>query len=170
MGRRPDGADHEAGKPAPPVDSRRVRAGRGEDARPLQDAYCRLRPRKGFQKAIVAVALEMVRTMHGMVAEGRDCDCAIEGNVRRKASEMRSKARWITTAPDVAATVARFALGIAERVARGRRCLDADARFHRRRMGRGRRLPPYLQRIALPVVRKVQGGESQSGRVGGIPA
>jgi len=73
---------------------------------------------KGHGKAIVAVAHKLLRNLYGMIVRGRDYDHAVAGNVRRKMSEMRRKARWITTVPALAATVGRFTPDALERLSR----------------------------------------------------
>lgn len=85
---------------------------------PLRRMYQKLKSRKGSGKAIVAVAHKMLRTMYGMMVQGRDYDHALEGNVRRKAMEMRRKAKKAPRSHDLAATVARFTPQVMERVSR----------------------------------------------------
>jgi transposase len=85
---------------------------------PLQRTYRRLRPRKGHGKAIVAVAHAMLRTMWAMMRREEDYDHALEGNVRRKAAEMRRKARRRTQSVDLRGTAARFTPRVVERIAK----------------------------------------------------
>jgi len=54
-----------------------------------------------------------------MIVRGRDHDHAIEGNVRRKAMEMRRTARRVPRTTDLAATAARFTDSVIDRIAQG---------------------------------------------------
>jgi len=69
---------------------------------PFRRFYLHLKG-KGHGVAVTAVARKMLCTMWSMIVHGRDYDHAIEGNVRRKATEMRRKARK-GPASDIAAT------------------------------------------------------------------
>jgi transposase len=74
---------------------------------PSRRVYAHLK-RKGHGIAVTAVARKMLCAMWSMIVHGRDYDHAIEHNVRRKAMEMRRKARKARPASDLAATVTRF--------------------------------------------------------------
>ncbi len=83
---------------------------------PLRDFYLRLKRTKGDNKAVVAVAHRMLRIMHAMIVHGRDYDHALEGNVRKKAMEMRRKAQRDRRPSAVAITVAQISSEILERI------------------------------------------------------
>jgi len=95
---------------------------------PLREFYLRLKRTKGDNKVIVAVAHRMLRIMHAMIVHGRDYDHALDGNVRKKALEMRRKAQRARRPSAVAMTVAQLSSEIPERIRReGSVSLDSRA-------------------------------------------
>ncbi len=83
---------------------------------PLRDFYLRLKRTKGDKKPIVAIAHRMLRIKHAMIVHGHDYDHALEGNVRKKAREMRRKAQQDRRPSAVAITAARISSEILERI------------------------------------------------------